>query len=454
MACFFCSSDLDNSDEHIILDCLNGKLHSRRIICSKCNNFFGAQLDNVAKTFFNPVLLVLGFKNAASSIAENLSGDDDFLYKNDGKIIYRKPRVFERKINGKTLLSIIGDKKNALKYFERYAKKLKDKGFKVIATEGRENIHNEPVRIKTEFKTNPQINLLLNKMAIEYCAYNQIITPSINNLASRVRKLDDKLDNVFYCNLDEEFREFSSGEITHLIKLWSDNAKIYAYIELFNILCSVILIADDYEGENFDFQYYQDCISGEKLNTVVEINKPQVEVIFKKNDSRIDFSILVNKLFYRKRQKDFSQNFKIGLNEISDRLNEQLLCKAITKEEFAETFIQQSTEFTARLTIDNPYLLDDVDDVNNDELNYIHSNLRFNQFDEFIKKHSQLIGREVKVDGQKFIVEKFDKIPIAKQNGIEIINVRVVLYNGMNRRYIPYKAFFDQIDFYKYIFGQ
>jgi hypothetical protein len=282
----------------------------------------------------------------------------------------------------------------------------------------------------------------------------KIITPSLNDLASRVRELDNKFDNVFYCNLDEEVREFSSGEITHLIKLWSYKNKIYAYIELFNVLCSVILIADDYDGEDFDFQYYQDCISGEKLDSVVDINREKIEMIFKKNNNVIDCSNLVNKLFYRKRQKDFNQNFKTGLGEISDVLNEKLLNKEITKEEFAEIFIQQSTEFTARLTIDSPYLLDDVDDVNNDQLNYVHSNLRYNQFDEFVKKHSQLLDREVVVDGQKFVVEKFDKIPIAKQNGIEIIKVHVVLYNGIKRKYIPYKTFFDQIDFYKYIFGQ
>lgn len=50
MKCKFCPNDLDNSDEHITLNCLNGKLHSREIICSECNNYFGSQLDNVAKT--------------------------------------------------------------------------------------------------------------------------------------------------------------------------------------------------------------------------------------------------------------------------------------------------------------------------------------------------------------------------------------------------------------------
>ncbi|WP_367182322.1 HNH endonuclease [uncultured Aquimarina sp.] len=58
MKCFFCTNDLDNSDEHIILNSLNGKLHSKEIICSECNNFFGAKLDSVAKDFFNPILFI------------------------------------------------------------------------------------------------------------------------------------------------------------------------------------------------------------------------------------------------------------------------------------------------------------------------------------------------------------------------------------------------------------
>ncbi|RYZ18782.1 MAG: hypothetical protein EOO10_25255 [Chitinophagaceae bacterium] len=51
--CIFCSNPLDGSDEHIIPDSLNGRLHSKGIICSDCNQHFGEKLDPVLKECFS-----------------------------------------------------------------------------------------------------------------------------------------------------------------------------------------------------------------------------------------------------------------------------------------------------------------------------------------------------------------------------------------------------------------
>ena len=79
---------------------------------------------------------------------------------------------------------------------------------------------------------------MLNKIAIEYCAYNNIKTDKISSLAIKTRGLDKSLSNVYYCNLNEEIRKFKSGEITHFIVLKKIKNKLIAYIELFNMLDS------------------------------------------------------------------------------------------------------------------------------------------------------------------------------------------------------------------------
>ena len=190
MKCYFCPNRLDNSDEHIILNSLNGKLHSKKIICSECNNFFGANLDPIAKNFFNPILLVLDFKNASGIIAENMQGEDDYLFKKDKKVIQRKPKITKWRIDGKTLVSISADPKNAIKLFDKYVERLEKNGGKKLASRIEKNNGNEPLRIKAEFKTSTKIDLLLNKIATEYCAYNKIFTKQLEQLALRTRNLD------------------------------------------------------------------------------------------------------------------------------------------------------------------------------------------------------------------------------------------------------------------------
>jgi len=446
MNCVFCPNKLDNSDEHIILNSLNGKLHSKEIICSECNNYFGLKLDNIAKSFFNLILLSLEFKNASGSIAENLEGQDNYLIRKGGGVSQRKPLIIENKFKNKTLISIRGDEKNTLKYFEKYSKRLEEKGGKKIAHTIRTGIESSPLRIKANFNSNSDIMLLVNKMAIEYCAYNKIKKSYINNLAIRVRNLDTSLKNVFYCNFKEEIREFKSGEITHIIKLWSNKGKIYTYIELFNIICVVVLISTDYNGNDFDYQYYQDCITGEKLTEKIDINKNEIENVVRKGFKDVDFSEMVNKLFHRKQERDIQKNIDLALKEIKDKLEIKFSEGEITETEFNESYIKEATEFLAEYMYENPYLFDDVDDANNDELNYIHSNLRENQFDDFCKKNAGLIGKEIKFNGNNvFLIEKFVKTPFTNQNGINIIKVYVVLYDGIDREYIPYRDFFEGI---------
>jgi len=447
MKCFFCPNNLDKSDEHIILNSLNGKLHSKEIICSSCNNFFGSNLDAIAKEFFNPILMILNFKNASGIIAGNLQGEDDYLWRKDKQVIQRKPKIIEKKINGKTLVSVKGDPKNAIKLFNKRVEKLEKTGSKVLASRMEANYGNEPIRIKAEFKTNAKFDLLLNKIVTEYCAYNKLNTPEINELALKVRNLDESTENIFYCDPNRPIREFKSGEITHLIKLWSEEKTVYGYIELFNVISVIIVLGNDHNDEPINFQYYQDAVTGEKFTEIIELDKTELATVLKEKNRKTDFAEMANKLFARKRDRDFDIKFKSVLAEIKERFEKEVEEGKITDSEFNEKFINESTEYVAKFQIDNPYMWEDLDDANNDEINYIHSNLRESQFEDFCKKYNSLIGKEVRIDSKKiYIAEKFEKIPVAEQNGIQIINVQVVLYNGLEKIYIPYREFFEGIE--------
>ncbi|MDF0716958.1 HNH endonuclease [Muricauda sp. 334s03] len=447
MKCFFCSNELDGSDEHIILKSLNGRLHSKQIICSACNNFFGLQLDTVAKEFFNPILLVLGLKNASGMIAENLEGEDDYLLRKDNQVVQRRPKMKEIKIQGRTLISIKGDVKNTMKLFKKRVEKLEKRGGKVLASKTRGQYGIEPLRIKAEFKSSPKLALLLNKIAIEYAAFNKIHTPGIGQLALKIRDLDESSQNVFYCDPEKPVREIQSAEITHLVQLWSEDGTIYCYIELFNVVCALLVLGSDYSGDPLQFQYYQDAITGEKLTGTVELDTSALSLVLKKGSGReVDFAKMANQLFERKVDRDFDMRFHIVLTEIKGRLEQELADGKITEKEFAEKFVDESTAFVAECQIDNPYMWEDLGEPDMAKINFIHSNMPESEFDTFCEKNKPLIGKQVRMDGKEtYIAEKFLKIPVAEHRGIQIVKVCVVLFNGLDRLYMPYREFFEGI---------
>ena len=446
MECIFCENELDSSDEHIILNCLNGRLHSKEIICSECNNFFGSQLDNVAKKFFNTILLVFEFKNASGEMAENLKGESKFLFQKNLTPKQVKLDVKEIKYGGRRLISVSGNEKDAIKKFEKLTKKLVESGSKIIAKSIEKGGRNQPLRIKIDFKTSSEISVLLNKIALEYCHYTKIQNLNTKDLAIQIRALDKNLSNVFYCNIEEEIRKFSTGEITHFILLKKINNKLVVYIELFNIICAVIVIQDNYQ-EEVEHSYYQNAITGEKLDDYPKIDiKKIAELIDSKAENIVDFAPLANKLFLRKRDKDFSELINLELKSLTDKLQAELDNKEISKEEFREKYLDQSTQLIAELSVENPYLLDDVDDANNDDINYIHSNIREEQFEEFSDKYSYLIGKKVNYENDKtYVIEEFSRSPFAEQNGIKISKLYIALFNGFDRVYIPYREFFEGI---------
>src|SRR5690606_34819456 len=117
--------------------------------------------------------------------------------------------------------------------------------------------------------------LLLNKIAVEFYAYNDLPIESISDLRAKLNELDQSIDNVKFCNFNEEIREFETKEISHLITIQNDvESKIlFAYIELFNVICAVIPLIKDYKGDKVCVSYKQDVISGNRIDGDIILKK-------------------------------------------------------------------------------------------------------------------------------------------------------------------------------------
>lgn len=84
--CIFCKKQIDGSDEHVIPESLNGKLHSKTLICKKCNQKFGGKLDPILKETLFMQLHLLGFENAKSFRVRIMPA-------NDTRLIIKAPSI-------------------------------------------------------------------------------------------------------------------------------------------------------------------------------------------------------------------------------------------------------------------------------------------------------------------------------------------------------------------------
>ncbi len=449
--CIFCDKDLDGSDEHIIPHSINGRLHSKQIICSSCNSKFGIKVDKIVTQTFSQFIHLLGLKNARPVYVEDPGGK---VYTQDKnyKVKPTKPELNVQKKDGLVYVTISGDEKNAMKLLEKQQKIFQPPGTKPIKLEiKRDNLSKPPLSMEIKLEIDSRLKLVLNKIALEFYAHNNLDTSVVKDLLKRVDKLDFSLDNVLFSNFNQEIRIFDDNEISHLVALKNDRSKkaLYCYIELFNLVCAVIVLSQDYVGPDLDLQYRQEVISGNRLETKLSLNLDLVNT--KTEIVREDLSILIDLFCERHHDKIFKDRLDEGFKNIKEELNLELEKGTLSNEEYADKFIRLSTEYIAYLSVyEFPFAVADFDDQQDEMVNYIHSSMRESQFGEFSTLNNGLIGLRIAFtseehDPEKCIVESFLKTPVGKRRGEQIVKVYCVLKNVDNGelKYIPFRNLFE-----------
>ncbi|WP_198973099.1 hypothetical protein, partial [Xylophilus sp. ASV27] len=134
------------------------------------------------------------------------------------------------------------------------------------------------------------LRLALNKIIVEYYCHCGLDRTSIKAMINAVDQLDVGIENIRYCNSSQLMRKPSDNEISHLIIIRSDkNRKIlYAYIELFNIVCGFIMLQENYQGNPVNYVYHQDAITRKSLTEEVSVDLDQMEDIFAGIEHNVD----------------------------------------------------------------------------------------------------------------------------------------------------------------------
>jgi hypothetical protein len=385
---------------------------------------------------------MLRVKNPSSVQSEDPSGTK-YLHKRTGEIQPVKPEMTEIRKDGKTIISIQGDSVNARKLLAKKTDELLSKGYKILEFNMQEVSEVPPLSIEFNFQVTQGIVLEINKIALEYYALSGLDISLLGNLCERVRSLDTSLNNVIFCNWQNEVREFNSKEISHLIVLKKDvTGALFCYIELFNVVCAYIKLLDDFEGDA-DFLYYQDAITGDKLDWNVEIDIP--DNLENRNDKE-SFGILVNSLIERLREKEFTQVCADTYALIRTELEQEVEKGTLPKADFLRTYTTRCCMALGELSVaDFPYMIEDFKDEENSQINFIHSNMPQEVFEKFCEVYQHLTGLKVDFPSEgRFIFEGFLDQPFLKRGKISLIKVYCILKHEETgrKRYIPYRDFF------------
>lgn len=120
--CYICDEELtdtNNSDEHIILNAIGGHLHSKRLLCKKCNSKLGDTADaKLAEdlSFYTDMLKVKKVrKNPHKQIMLDDEGREVAVYNAGEKIELRRPYVDKEENQGNISIHITARSEEELK---------------------------------------------------------------------------------------------------------------------------------------------------------------------------------------------------------------------------------------------------------------------------------------------------------------------------------------------------
>lgn len=358
--CYLCKDALskeNETNEHILLNSIGGKLKSKKLICGKCNSESGGDYDAALSKQLHPLACMLNIKrdrnktqglkrlkSESGELYDLLDGMTPSLsrpkYKEEVKDNVKKIEITAA--NESQMMAILKGLKNKFPDFD-----LKKAKPKVKITE---EYMEESITIPLEIGGDKSFKSIAKTAANAFVHFvgNPIHVERI------VGYLKGNVKDTFvyhYCN-EEDLYDMSSDNVFHIIHIKSDeiNRILYCYIELFSVYSFIVKLDTDYSGKEVNISYVFDVIKREEVPQEILI-KPDWKVI----DQAINWSTVTKRRLSRvmgiidKRQLDAIQS-RIITSEINKSFG-SLEDGALLTEDVLENFIRNVVEKMAPFII-------------------------------------------------------------------------------------------------------
>ncbi len=278
MNCYSCEIELSQSNksiEHIFINAIGGRLKSNQLLCKKCNNDLGNLLDSELAKQCNHLmnfLLLDREKGSFQPIVGKTNDGEEFIL--DGAEIKSKSNFSIEKNGENVNVSFNGSEEKELKkYFTQLSKKYPQVNVEEILEKANHSKYylNEPINVNLNIGGKIAMRAIA-KIAVNFYLLNGGKRNHVEHIINYIKNGGSTGFVQYYYGVKNNYLKVSDNNIYHYINLVGKEGNLYCYLELFGTLKFIIILSDNYLGDNLDFEYAYNLISKEEVNIGLKLN--------------------------------------------------------------------------------------------------------------------------------------------------------------------------------------
>jgi len=332
--CYSCKIQLTKEnccEEHIILNAIGGRLKSRSLLCKKCNSEFGSQCDSELASQLSSLTSHLKVKKHRGKINIIKGGTTEngeyYDIVNGSKPVLAKPKYSKVEENGKVNINITARSEEEMR--EMLNGLAKDyPTFNVedaISKATRKQYYlDKPLNFKENIGGTLAFRSI-TKTAINFYIYNNGESKFIEHLIPYL-KGETQLEIGCHFNPDPTPYLESDGEVVHLLHIIGNNENkiLYCYIHFFSVYSFLILLSNEYTGQNINKTYSYDVLENKEVDKIVNLNLSSdfINDAISKNIPTHSFEVIAKKL---------SRVMNIAIKRSSDQEIRNIMLDAFNK---------------------------------------------------------------------------------------------------------------------------
>ena len=332
--CLVCGNDFDAlSEEHIIPNCICGRIKSYNLLCETCNSTLGHDIDNALDGVYSHIINMFGIKRERGESqpvkVKEMKTGTIYQYLYDGS--YELANVccdIEKLDNGGFALKFQANPNDRKRIKNELGKQLAilknelknigidyKKEIKKLQTEVDKNWSNIAKNKYTDRPGLFGINLKLGGKGVAL-AILKICYLFLKEVKPQIMVEDEKIVNILKTKSDDiwkrcytyslniELFNIIPDEISHFIyiKGYKKDKKIVAYIQLFSLSPYICILNNNYNGEDFIVSYGYNLLSQMPFSPVCN----ELE----------SFDNLEEDIGYKKHYEEYWSRIKINVNRI------------------------------------------------------------------------------------------------------------------------------------------
>ena len=336
--CIFCDNiiipkgchESNDSSEHIILNAIGGMKRVRGFICIGCNSEHGNKSDQELAKILNVWCVIFGVKRERGEVPPEkittILGEEYKLH-SDGRIEEAHIKYKEEKVDG--VLKKISISARNEKEAKKKIKELKNKYPKMKVDE----VINNRTYLENPVKFNigldlPKVDISVVKSLISLVASTGKPLDSYTKIINHIKKKEvgKTLADVWLFYEKDLIHNRSPEQVLHCVSVYGDpeNSRVIGYVEYFGFWRLVVILSEDYDGEEFLETYAIDPKTGSEIDLIVDLKSNSALIADVIKNGKINDLMLKNvlvDLMEKAKKADLDNQIKIIAKDVDAKAN-------------------------------------------------------------------------------------------------------------------------------------